>query len=138
MCVCSHGFGSILVWGPALIPREEIKIKIILVLLLLLQLSALAFSDDGSSCVDNYLDFDSFHDFLKALFTPVLLATVSLSLKRFISVWMHWSPGGEEGGNTAYPLHGHTYDCIHRCELPTINRYYLTDNHYMLTEIIHK
>ena len=33
----------------------------------------------------------SFHMILKSLFAPVLLVVVSLSLKRFMSVWMHWS-----------------------------------------------
>ncbi len=33
-------------------------LKINLGLLIILQLSTLAFSDDGSSCVDNYLDFE--------------------------------------------------------------------------------
>ena len=33
---------------------------------------------------------------LKSLFAPVVLFVVSLSLKRFISVWMHWSLSGEE------------------------------------------
>ena len=45
---------------------------------------------------------NSFHEFLKAIFTPVLLAAVNLCLKRFISVWMHWSPGGEEGGPAVF------------------------------------
>ena len=49
----------------------------------------------------------SFHIFTKSLFAPVVLAVVSLSLKRFISVWMHWSPGGVEDDNAVCPLHGH-------------------------------
>ena len=40
----------------------------------------------------------SLHVFLKASFTPVLLAAMSLYLKGFISVWMHWSPSGEQDG----------------------------------------
>ena len=40
----------------------------------------------------------SLHVFLKASFTPVLLAAMSLYLKGFISVWIHWSPGGEKDG----------------------------------------
>ena len=50
---------------------------------------------------------NSFPMILKSLFAPVLLAVVSLSLKRFISVWMHWSPGGVEGDNAVSPLQGH-------------------------------
>ena len=49
---------------------------------------------------------NSFYEFLKVLLTPVLLAVVSLSLKKFISVWMHWSPGGGEGDNTVSQLYG--------------------------------
>ena len=51
----------------------------------------------------------SFHIFTKSLFAPVILAVLSLSLKRFISVWLHWSPGGVEGDNAVCPLHGHGY-----------------------------
>ena len=60
---------------------------------------------------------DSFHVLLKSLFAPVLLAIVSLSLKKFISVWVNCSPGGVEGDNTVYPFHGHEY-----------NRYQALDN----------
>ena len=50
---------------------------------------------------------NSFPMILKSLFAPVLLAVVSLSLKRFISVWMHWSPGGVEDDNAVNPQPGH-------------------------------
>ena len=53
---------------------------------------------------------NSFHVLLKSLFAPVLLAIVSLCLKRFISVWVHCSPGGVEGDNTVYPFHGQEYN----------------------------
>ena len=75
---------------------------------LLLAIMGFSFQDVlNSQFVNTATQQNSFHEFLKALFTPVLLGTVSVSLKRFISVWMHWSPGGEEGGNTVSPLHGH-------------------------------
>ena len=47
---------------------------------------------------------------LKPLFTPFLLAVVSLSLKKIISVWMHWSLGGVEGDNAVDPQPGHRYN----------------------------
>ncbi len=37
---------------------------------------------------------NSFPMLLKSLFTPILLAVVSLSLKKFIFSWAHWSLGG--------------------------------------------
>ena len=51
-----------------------------------------------SQLVNTATQQNSLHVLLKALFTPVLLAAMSLYLKRFISVWMHWSPGGEKDG----------------------------------------
>ena len=53
---------------------------------------------------------NSFHVFAKSLFPPGLLAAITLCLKRFISVWMHWSPGGVEGDNVVNPLHGQGYN----------------------------
>ena len=50
---------------------------------------------------------NSFQIILKSLFTPVLLTTVSLGLKRFVSVWMHWSSSGVEVDNAVNPLRGH-------------------------------
>ena len=78
---------------------------------LLLAIIGFGFKDAlNSQFVNTATQQNSFYEFLKALFTPVLLAVVSLSLKKFISVWMHWSPGGEEGNNTVYPLHGHRHN----------------------------
>ena len=106
---------------------------------ILLAIIGFSFGDGlRSQFVNTATQQNSFYQFFSPLFTPALLGAMVLNLKKFVSVWMHWSPGGEEGGNTVSPLHGHTYNCIHRCELPTINRCRLTDNHYMLTEIIHK
>ena len=51
----------------------------------------------------------SFHVFLKSLFAPVLLAVLGLGLKRFISVWMHWSPDDVEGDNEINPVPGHVH-----------------------------
>ena len=52
----------------------------------------------------------SFHMMLKSLFAPVLLFVVSLSLKRFISVWMHWSLSGvEDESQEANSLRRHDY-----------------------------
>ena len=52
----------------------------------------------------------SFHMILKSLFAPVLLVVVSLSLKRFISVWMHWSLSGvEDESKEANSLRRHDY-----------------------------
>ena len=45
---------------------------------------------------------NSFSAIFKSLFTTVLLAAVTLSLKRFISVWLHWPSGDSEGGNAVY------------------------------------
>ena len=59
---------------------------------------------------------NSFYVFVKSLFTPFLLAIMTLSLKRFISAWLHLSPGGVKG-NAVNPLHGQ------RC-----NRYQAIDN----------
>ena len=49
----------------------------------------------------------SFPMMLKSLFAPALLAAVSLSLKRFISVWLHWSSDGVESDNAVNPQPGH-------------------------------
>ena len=52
----------------------------------------------------------SFHMILKSLFAPVLLFAVSVSLKRFISVWMHWSfCGVEDESKGANSLQRHDY-----------------------------
>ena len=50
---------------------------------------------------------NSFPMILKSLFAPVFLAAMSLSLKKFISVWMHWSSSGVEDDDAVNPLHGH-------------------------------
>ena len=59
-----------------------------------------------SQLVNTATQQNSLHVLLKALFTPVLLAAMSLYLKRFISVWMHWSPGGDEYGSALSSVHG--------------------------------
>ena len=86
-------------------------VRAAMLLPLLLAIIGFGFKDAlNSQFVNTATQQNSFHEFLKALFTPVLLVLVSLSLKKFISVWMHWSPGGEEDNNTAYPLHGHRHN----------------------------
>ena len=44
---------------------------------------------------------------LKSLFAPVLLVVVSVTFKRFISVWLHWSLGSVNKDNEATSLFGH-------------------------------
>ena len=52
----------------------------------------------------------NFHMILMSLFAPVLLIVVSLSLKRLISVWMHWSLSGvEDESQEANSLRRHDY-----------------------------
>ena len=48
----------------------------------------------------------SSHMLLKSLFTPVILAVVSLGIKWLTSVWMNWSLGSVDGCPVS-PLHGH-------------------------------
>ena len=50
----------------------------------------------------------SSHTLLKSLFTPVILAVVSLGIKWFTSVWMNWSLGSVDSSLVS-PLHGHGY-----------------------------
>ena len=64
----------------------------------------------SSQLVNTSTQQNSFHMFLKSLFAPVLLAVLGLGLKRFISVWMHWSPADVDGDIAVNPLHGHVYD----------------------------
>ena len=52
---------------------------------------------------------NSIYVLFKSLFAPVLLAVISMGLKRFISVWMHWSPDNVDGDNAVNPLHGRVY-----------------------------
>ena len=69
----------------------------------------------------NY-SFDYYRILLKSLFAPVFLFIVSLCLKRFISVWVHWSLGrvqnGEEMNQPPQAPH-HRHGC---------NRYQSMDN----------
>ena len=61
---------------------------------------------------------------LKLLFTPVLLAVVSLSLKKFTSVWMHWSLGGMEDGSAVNPLRSHgcnTYQALDNAVVDSVH-----------------
>ena len=60
---------------------------------------------------------NSFLILLKSLITPVLLAVVSVSLKKFIFSWVHWSLGGVQ-------------DCEEMNQLPRhgCNRYQVMDN----------
>ena len=51
----------------------------------------------------------SSHMLLKSLFTPVILAVLSLGIKWFTSVWMNWSLGSVDGSPVS-PLHGHGYN----------------------------
>ena len=71
----------------------------------------------------------SSHMLFKSLFTPVILAVVSLGIKWFTSVWMNWSLGSVDGSPVS-PLHGHGYnryqvlanvvvDAVH-CSLHTV------------------
>ena len=50
---------------------------------------------------------NSFTMILKSLFAPVVLVVVSVTLKRFISVWLHWSLGSVNKDNEATSLLGH-------------------------------
>ena len=71
----------------------------------------------------------SSHMLFKSLFTPVILAVVSLGIKWFTFVWMNWSLGSVDGSPVS-PLHGHGYnryqvlanvvvDAVH-CSLHTV------------------
>ena len=58
-----------------------------------------------------------------SLFTPVILAVVSLGIKWFTSVWMNWSLGSVDGSPVS-PLHGHGY-----------NRYQVLTN--VVVDVVH-
>ena len=64
----------------------------------------------GSQFVNTATQQNSIYVLFKSLFAPVLLAVISVGLKRFISVWMHWSPDNVDGDNTVNPRRGHVYN----------------------------
>ena len=59
--------------------------------------------------VNNATQPNSLYAIIKSLFTPIFLAALSFGLKRLISVWLHWSPGNVDGGNTVNPVLGMMY-----------------------------
>ena len=73
--------------------------------------------------VDTATQQNSSHVLLKSLFTPVVLAVVSLSIKWFTSVWVNWSLGSVDGSPVS-PLHGHGY-----------NRYQVLTN--VVVDVVH-
>ena len=76
------------------------------VMLIPLLLTIICFSSTvalSNQFVNSATRQNSFHILLKSIVGPVLLAVVSLNLKRFVSAWLYSSSDSMEDGNTVNP-----------------------------------